>query len=84
MDAERARELLAAERRRVEELLADAQPRGRGEELSLTDNADAATDTYDAELDEGLADDLREQLEAVDARGAARRRRHVRPVGRER
>ena len=65
MEPERARELLAAERRRLEELLADRRPEP-SDGLSLTDNADAGTDTFDAELDEGLADDIREALEAVE------------------
>ena len=35
------------------------------DELSPTDDADLASDTFQAELDEGQADDLREQLEAI-------------------
>ncbi len=65
MDAERARELLAGERRRIEGLLGRRRPEGT-DELSLTDPADLATDTYLAELDEGLSDDLEVELEAVE------------------
>jgi DnaK suppressor protein len=68
MDDGRARELLDAERRRLEGLLA-----GLGgdtpealDELSPTDDADLGSETFQAELDEGLADDLREQLEAIE------------------
>jgi DnaK suppressor protein len=64
MDPERARELLARERARIEELIAGRQPE-QTDELSLTDNADLASDTLEAELDEGLADDLHEDLDAV-------------------
>ena len=65
MDPERARELLAAERRRIEALLAGRAPQV-DEELDRLDEADQGSDTYIAELDEGLADDLREELEAVE------------------
>jgi RNA polymerase-binding transcription factor len=65
VEPERARELLAAERRRLEELL-DGRKAEPTEELSLTDSADAGTDTFDAELDESLAEELRAGLEAVE------------------
>ncbi|HWE81670.1 MAG TPA: TraR/DksA C4-type zinc finger protein [Gaiellaceae bacterium] len=74
MDATRARELLAAERRRLESLLRDRRSGDTPaelEELSPTDDADLGTETFQAELDEGQADDLREQVEAV---GRAERR----------
>ena len=68
MDEARARELLAAERRRLEALLAGR--RGDApedlDELSPTDDADLGSETFQAELDEGLSDDLREQLEAIE------------------
>jgi RNA polymerase-binding transcription factor DksA len=64
MDPERARELLAGERRRLERLLEARTARGT-DELSPTDAADLATDTYLAELDEGLSDDLEAELAAV-------------------
>ena|SRR5215831_8445204 len=68
MEAARARELLAAERRRLETLLAGRRPSTSPDdvdELSPTDDADLGTETYLEELDESLADELREQLEAV-------------------
>jgi DnaK suppressor protein len=65
MDAERARELLAAERQRVEKALAGLGPSESGEEDPV-DLGDQASDTYQDELNEGLADDLREQLAAVE------------------
>lgn len=68
MEDARARELLAGERRRLEALLAGR--RGDApedlEELSPTDDADLGSETFQAELDEGLSDDLREQLEAIE------------------
>src|SRR6185312_6705106 len=65
MDPDRARELLAAERQRLEGLLAGRKPQV-DEELDKLDEADQGSDTYIEELDEGLADELREELEAVD------------------
>lgn len=65
MDPERARDLLLRERRRLEAVLAERAPEPSAE-LSPTDSADLGTDVYLAELDEGLADDLREELEAVE------------------
>ena len=65
MDRERARELLTRERERITRDLG-RRAAGPGEDVTLTDPADLATDTYDAELDESLADDLQEQLEAVE------------------
>jgi DnaK suppressor protein len=68
MEDGRARDLLAAERQRLETLLAGRSPStspDEVEELSPTDDADLGTDTYLEELDESLADELREQLEAV-------------------
>jgi DnaK suppressor protein len=66
VDAERARELLAAERERIERALARLGPLDDGEEADEYDAANRATDLYQDELDEGLAEDLREQLAAVD------------------
>ena len=66
MDEARARELLSSQRRRIERSLADLA-RTDDTELSNLDQhpADQATDLYDDELDEGLADRLRDELEAV-------------------
>ena len=65
MDPDRARDLLAAERERIERALARLRHQDTGEE-TLDDPASLASDTYQDELDEGLADDLREELAAVE------------------
>lgn len=65
MDATRASELLAAERARIEHTLAARKP-AASDELSPTDAADLGSDVLIAEIDEGLADDLREELAAVE------------------
>jgi RNA polymerase-binding transcription factor len=64
VEADRARELLAGERARIEAELArlgHADPGDEGE-----DPAAAASDTYQDEFDQGRAQDLREQLAAVE------------------
>ena len=66
MDAERARELLAAERARIEHALGGRAHQDDGEPADEFDPANLASDLYQDELDEGLADDLREQLAAVE------------------
>jgi DnaK suppressor protein len=66
MDADRARELLVAERERIERALARLEPQDDGEAADEFDAANRAADLYQDELDEGLADDLREQLAAVE------------------
>lgn len=66
MDPEHARELLAAERARIERSLKRLAHQDDGEESDDEDPANLASDTYEDELDEGLSDDLREQLEAVE------------------
>jgi DnaK suppressor protein len=65
---ERARELLARERARVERALAELAEREGADELSHVDQhpADSATELADAELEEGLAERLREELEAIE------------------
>jgi DnaK suppressor protein len=66
MDPDRARELLAAERRRIERELAGlAREEGAPEDEDL-DEGDQATDLYQDELDESRENDLREQLAALD------------------
>ncbi len=64
MDDRRAGELLAAERARIEEALREAaiEP---NDELSTTEMADDATDTYQNEFDQGRIGDLRDRLAAV-------------------
>jgi DnaK suppressor protein len=68
MEEARARELLQAERDRIEGLLRSAQAGPAGEELSDDDDeqADLATDTFQAELDETRRDDLEDQLGALE------------------
>ena len=68
MTEERARELLARERTRVERALAELAEREEAEELSLVDQhpADYATELFDEELEQGLAEQLREELEAIE------------------
>jgi DnaK suppressor protein len=65
VDPERARELLARERERIERSLVKRAHTDTGEPAE--DNAaNLGSDTYQDELDEGLADDLREDLAAVE------------------
>jgi DnaK suppressor protein len=66
MDPERARELLAAERQRIERALARRGHQDTGEEADDQDPANLAADLYQDEFDEGLAGDLREELAAVE------------------
>ena len=66
MDADRARELLSAERRRIERALSGRRHQDDGEEADDIDPANLAADLYQDELDEGLRDDLRQQLAAVE------------------
>ena len=66
MDPERARELLAAERTRIERALGQLGHADTGELSHQDDPADEASDTYQDELDEGLSEDLRRELQAVE------------------
>jgi DnaK suppressor protein len=66
MDVERARQLLEAERRRLEEALARYVHEDDGEDTDAEDPSNLAADLYQDELDEGLRDDLRAQLAAVE------------------
>jgi DnaK suppressor protein len=66
MDAERAQELLARERTRIERALSRLGHEGTGEEADVEDPGNLGADLYQDELDEGLADDLREELAAVE------------------
>jgi DnaK suppressor protein len=63
MEPERARELLGAERERLERALARFETENNED---VTDSADRATDLFQEELDAGLTEDLREQLAAVE------------------
>jgi RNA polymerase-binding transcription factor len=66
MDPDRARELLAAERRRIESELAKRE----GEPPVTTDDdfdeGDQGADLYQDELDDSREQDLRDQLAAVE------------------
>jgi DnaK suppressor protein len=66
MDPERARELLAAERARIEKALARLRHQDTGEEADDQDPGNLASELYQDELDAGRADDLREELAAVE------------------
>jgi RNA polymerase-binding transcription factor len=66
MDPKRARELLTAERERIERALARLGHQNTGEPADEEDPANLASDLYQDELDEGLADDLHEELAAVE------------------
>ena len=66
VDPEHARELLARERARIEQALGGLAPRESDEPTTDQHLADQASDLYDAELDEGLSDDLRAELAAVE------------------
>ncbi|HEU0194455.1 MAG TPA: hypothetical protein VFQ71_09670 [Gaiellales bacterium] len=64
MDEQRARELLGAERARIEAALREAAIEPT-DELSTTELADDASDTYQNEYDQGRIDRLRQELAAV-------------------
>jgi RNA polymerase-binding transcription factor len=66
MDPERARELLAAERQRIEKQLGRLGHVDSGQLADDEDPANVASDLYQDELDEGLSDDLRQDLAAVE------------------
>ena len=66
MDPDRARELLAEERRRVEKALAGLRREDVGELADQDEPADQASDLSENELDAGLAKQLRETLAAVE------------------
>lgn len=65
MEPERARDLLARERARIERSLTDLASDGEGDELSHLDQHMGETDLFDEERDAGLADRLRQELDAV-------------------
>jgi DnaK suppressor protein len=66
MDADRAQELLAAERERIERALGRLGHQDDGEEADEFDSANRATDLYQDEFNEGLTEDLRQQLAALE------------------
>jgi DnaK suppressor protein len=67
MDSAHARELLDRERARIERDLRAHAP-ASSDEPTTTDQhlADQASDLYEAEFDEGLSDDLRQALSALE------------------
>ena len=66
MDTQRAHELLARERARIERGLADLGLRaGEDDDPDPFDPGDVASDLLDAEVGEGVAVRLREELAAV-------------------
>jgi DnaK suppressor protein len=66
MDVDRARELLAAERERIERELARVRHEDDSEPADEFDPANLASDLYQDEFDAGRADDVREQLAALE------------------
>jgi DnaK suppressor protein len=66
MDPARARELLAAERGRIERALARLGHEDTGESGNEEDPANRASELYEDALDQGLADELRKELAAVE------------------
>jgi DnaK suppressor protein len=66
MDVDRARELLTAERERIARELARIRREDDSEPADEFDPANLASDLYQSEFDEGRADDLREQLGALE------------------
>src|SRR4051812_12290291 len=66
MDPERARELLSAERARIERALSHLRHEDTGEEADDEDPGNLASELYQDELAEGQADDLRRELDAIE------------------
>ena len=66
MDAARAHELLSAERERIELALRRLGHEDDSEPADEFDAANRASDLYQDELDEGLGQNLRDQLAAVE------------------
>jgi DnaK suppressor protein len=66
METDRARELLAAERSRIERARVAHAHEDDGEESEDQDPSNLGADLYQDELDEGLRDDLAVQLAAVE------------------
>jgi len=67
MEPDRARQLLANERERIEQSIANlggSEPRGEGERTEPGD--EGSEDLYQDEFDAGRADDFKEQLAALE------------------
>lgn len=85
MDPERARELLAAERTRIEEALAVLDTEGSLEASDRVEPGDKdSEDLYEDEFNAGRVEDLHTQLAALETCGGATGSRHLRAVGRKR
>jgi DnaK suppressor protein len=66
VEPDRARELLQAERVRIERELVESRHVDDGDEFDEFDPAERATDLYQDEFDEGRREDLRGQLAALE------------------
>ena len=66
MDADRASELLRAERQRIERALSRLRAEDDSEPADEYDPANLAADLYQDEYDEGRGEELRKQLVAVE------------------
>jgi DnaK suppressor protein len=66
MDADRARELLTGERERIERALRRLGHQDDSEPSDEYDPGNLASELYQDELDQGLYEDLRDQLAAVE------------------
>jgi DnaK suppressor protein len=66
VDRERARALLAAERRELEQALSRRGHQDDGDDAGWLEPGNLAADLYLDELDEGLAEDLRDRLAGIE------------------
>ena len=66
VDVERARTLLAAERREIEQTLNHRGHQDDGDDAGWLELGNLAANLYLDELDEGLAEDLRDRLAALE------------------
>jgi DnaK suppressor protein len=66
VDVERARALLAAERREIEQALSRRGHQDDGDDAGWLEPGNLAANLYLDELDEGLAEELRDRLAALD------------------
>jgi RNA polymerase-binding transcription factor len=66
VDVERARLLLAAERQELEQALGRRGHQDDGDDAGWLESGNLAADLYLDELDEGLAEDLRDRLAALE------------------
>jgi DnaK suppressor protein len=66
VEVERARALLAAERREIEQALSRRGHQDDGDDAGWLEPGNLAADLYLDELDEGLAEELRDRLAALE------------------